>query len=93
MFFKHFASNQLPGLSVSGTLVENRLILFLQKKHFQFAKTVGLHLKTVGLLRNVSYVLLRPSLLTIRKSFVQPRLDYSDIHDQDIYGDTYVCVS
>ena len=28
MFFKHFASkNQLPGLSVSETLVENGLIL------------------------------------------------------------------
>ena len=93
VFFKHFASNQRPGLSVSGTLVENRLILFLEKKHLQFAKTVGLHLKTVGYLRNLSYVLLRPSLLTIRKSFVQPRLDYNDIYDQDICGDTYVCVS
>ena len=29
MFFKHFASkNQLPGLSVSGTLVENELIRY-----------------------------------------------------------------
>ena len=27
MFFKHFASkNQLPGLSINGTLVENELI-------------------------------------------------------------------
>ena len=28
MFFKHFASeNQLPGLSINGTLVENGLVL------------------------------------------------------------------
>ena len=32
MFFKHFAvKNQLPGLSVSGTLVENELIVAIQK--------------------------------------------------------------
>ena len=31
MFFKHFASkNQLPGLSVSGTLVENELIRYIK---------------------------------------------------------------
>ena len=30
VFFKHFASkNQLPGLSVSGTLVENRLNIMI----------------------------------------------------------------
>ena len=38
MFFKHFASkNQLHGLSVSGTLLENGLILeimFKSSKHF-----------------------------------------------------------
>ena len=32
MFFKHFAGkNQLPGLSVSGTLVENESIVAIQK--------------------------------------------------------------
>ena len=32
MFFKHFASkNQLPGLSVSGTLVENGLIVLFKE--------------------------------------------------------------
>ena len=31
MFFKHFASkNQLPGLFVSGTLVENELIRYIK---------------------------------------------------------------
>ena len=33
VFFKHFAGkNQLPGLSVSGTLVENGLKLSIQAK-------------------------------------------------------------
>ena len=35
MFFKHFANkNQLPGLSVSGTLVENRWPVSKKVKYF-----------------------------------------------------------
>ena len=50
MFFKHFASkNQLPGLSVSGTLVENGLIKLLnQWKPYNKYNTVPRMLEFIG---------------------------------------------
>ena len=40
-------------------------------------------MKGIGIIKKLSHVLRRKSLITIYKSFVRPRLDYSDlIHDQ-----------
>ena len=40
-------------------------------------------MKGIGIIKKLSNVLPRKSLITIYKSFVRPRLDYSDlIHDQ-----------
>ena len=43
MFFKHFGSkNQLPGLSIIGTLVENGLMIVLTIKSFIRNKSKGM---------------------------------------------------
>ena len=35
--------------------------------------------KTIGLLRKLQKILPKPPLITIRKSFIRPHLDYGDI--------------
>ena len=43
-------------------------------------------IKAIGLLRKLQNILPRPALLTIRKCFVRPHLDYGDIIYEQAYN-------
>ena len=45
--------------------------------------------KTIGLLRKLQAILLRPSLVIIYKAFIRPHLDYGDIIYDQAYKESF----
>ena len=73
---------------VHETATQKHLGMFLDfKLNFQehFENMLNKVNKTIGLLRKLQNTLIRPSLLTIYKSFIRPHLDHGDI----IYDQAY----
>ena len=64
-----------------GLTLDNRLTFY---KHLtSVSNKIG---KTIGLLRKLQNILLRPAILTIYKSFIRPHLVYSDIIFDQAYN-------
>ena len=60
--------------------------LNFQEHLYNIMSKVG---KTIGLLRKLQAILLRPSLVTIYKAFIRLHLDYGDIIYDEAYKESF----